>query len=635
MRAAIYARFSSENQREQSIDDQIRVCREFAKRDGITVVESHIYFDEAQSGSIRARPGLEALKKAAEEKQFDVLLVDDSSRLSRDNQHFNTLLCLFQFWGIRLISVSDGLDMREEHAKVAYQFRGIINELYLTDLKKKTHRGQMGQVLRGFAVGCRGYGYTSVPDGESKYDKKGRLRADGFKLQVVPDEARIIQRIYRDFIGGKAITKIAKALNEERVPTKVKLRGGWNVSTISRILKDEKYTGTFIWNRTTSVKDPLTGKMKQVDRPKEEWVTQQRPEMRIISDDDRAAADRRWQVIDGVFPSRRKGKKGFEDRPQRSYVESHPTHLLSGALKCGVCGGAIALVSGKGSGYYGCLNGSRRSCENRQLIARKRIEEKVLAALEAEVMRADVLEAVYTKTAAKIRELFAHVPEELRVKKLELNRAQTRVHNFIEFIASGRATPGLADALAQAEEQTETLTADVASLETAKDDVFTPPPRAWIEDRLAKLREVLGQRTELSALALRRLTGPVTLTPQKPEVGRAYFQACCRFDSLNLLHVAERGSNSLRWWRRRESNPGPRGINCNFVHVRSRCVPSDWVRRFGRDLSLAISAALSRAPSRDPALVMTPSGYQDDLASGRCSAVIKPREQRCRCRSHL
>ena len=127
MRAAIYARFSSDNQREQSIEDQVRVCRDFAARNQITILESHIYFDEAQSGSIRNRPRLEALKKAAETKQFDALLVDDSSRLSRDNQHFNTLLCLFQFWGISFISVSDGLDTREEHAKVAYQFRGIIN----------------------------------------------------------------------------------------------------------------------------------------------------------------------------------------------------------------------------------------------------------------------------------------------------------------------------------------------------------------------------------------------------------------------------------------------------------------------------------------------------------------------------
>ena len=117
MRAAVYARFSSENQREQSIDDQVRVCKDFAARDEITVLENHIYFDEAQSGSIRTRPGLEALKKAAEDKQFDVVLVDDASRLSRDNQHFNTLLCLFQFWGISLISVSDGLDLREEQPR--------------------------------------------------------------------------------------------------------------------------------------------------------------------------------------------------------------------------------------------------------------------------------------------------------------------------------------------------------------------------------------------------------------------------------------------------------------------------------------------------------------------------------------
>jgi transposase IS66 family protein/recombinase len=96
----------------------------------------------------------------------------------------------------------------------------------------------------------------------------GRLRADGFKLVIVPEEARIIQRIFRNFIDGKAVTKIAKEMNAERVPTKARLKGGWNVSTISRILKDEKYIGRFVWNRTTTAKEPLTGKIKQVDRPK-------------------------------------------------------------------------------------------------------------------------------------------------------------------------------------------------------------------------------------------------------------------------------------------------------------------------------------------------------------------------------
>src|SRR5690606_12013750 len=178
--------------------------------------------------------------------------------------------------------------------------------------------------------------------------------------------------------------------------------------------------------------------MKQVDRPKEEWVVQERADIRIISEDEWAAAQARWKEIDGVFPSK-KGKRGFEGK-RKSYVESHPTHLLSGALKCGSCGGAIALVSGKGSGYYGCLNASRRSCDNRKLIARKRLEDKFLSALNDSVLNPEVLDLVYQRTAVKVKEQFKHVPEELRLKKIELNRAETRVHNFVEFVASGRAT---------------------------------------------------------------------------------------------------------------------------------------------------------------------------------------------------
>ncbi len=134
--------------------------------------------------------------------------------------------------------------------------------------------------------------------------------------------------------------------------------------------------------------------------------------------------------------------------------------------------------TGKGAGYYGCINASRHSCTNKVLIGRKRLEETFLAALNGEVLRPDVLAAVYERTAQKIKEQFAHVPEELRLKKVELNRAETRVHNFIEFIASGRATSALAEALAQAEEQVKTLTVDVASMASAAETAFTPPPRA-------------------------------------------------------------------------------------------------------------------------------------------------------------
>lgn len=85
MRVAIYARYSSENQSEKSIDDQVRVCKNYATEHDFTVDDKHIYVDEALSGSIINRPGLQALEKAAESKEFEAVIVDDLSRLSRSN----------------------------------------------------------------------------------------------------------------------------------------------------------------------------------------------------------------------------------------------------------------------------------------------------------------------------------------------------------------------------------------------------------------------------------------------------------------------------------------------------------------------------------------------------------------------
>ena len=95
MRAAIYARYSSENQSEKSIDDQIRVCKNYAKEHDFTVDDKHIYVDEALSGSLINRPGLQALEKSAEGKEFDAMIVDDLSRLSRSNHQMLTIVLKF------------------------------------------------------------------------------------------------------------------------------------------------------------------------------------------------------------------------------------------------------------------------------------------------------------------------------------------------------------------------------------------------------------------------------------------------------------------------------------------------------------------------------------------------------------
>ena len=113
MRAAIYARYSSENQT-----------------------------DRAQSGAQQDRSGLIALREGARNRLFDVVLVDDLSRLARSNHLMLTLIAEFRFHGVRVVSVADALDSEDEAAILPIQTRGIFNELLLSvllsDLRKTT-----------------------------------------------------------------------------------------------------------------------------------------------------------------------------------------------------------------------------------------------------------------------------------------------------------------------------------------------------------------------------------------------------------------------------------------------------------------------------------------------------------------
>src|SRR5262245_25590457 len=162
MAAAICARYSSENQRPESIEDQISSCRNFANQQGYQIDERHIYVDRAASGAQRDRSGLAALRAAAAIAAFNTVLVDDLSRLARNTLLLLTVLEELRFHGVRVVSVADGLNTDDDEATFGIQVRGVFNELQLRDLKKKTLRGQMGQKQRGFIAGEATFGYRSV-----------------------------------------------------------------------------------------------------------------------------------------------------------------------------------------------------------------------------------------------------------------------------------------------------------------------------------------------------------------------------------------------------------------------------------------------------------------------------------------
>jgi site-specific DNA recombinase len=599
MPAAAYARYSSENQRPESIDDQVSACRKLAKQRSLTVSDKHIFADQAQSGARSDRPSLAALMSAAHAGEFDAVVVDDLSRLARDNHLMLSIIAELHFDGIRVISVADGLDSDDEESTLAIQVRGIFNELQLRDLKKKTLRGQIGQKERGFFVGEKTFGYRSVPVGEMRMDKKGRPRPDGYKMEIEPAQAATIVRIFTAYADGMSLTQIVKTLNEENVPGSIRSSKGWSPATISRILDNEKYAGRWIWNRTESRRDPRTGRRRRFEKPESEWVIHEDEELRIIPKPLWDTVRERRKEMHRTWPGG-EGKGGF-CKDQGSRQAHFPTHLLAGSMVCGCCGATIAQVSGKSGGYNGCLAATKGACENKTLVRRTLAEKVILEAIQDQISDPEHIAYVLGRVEEEIAKQRADLPDTLRLKEVELAAEERRLANFVEFIGEGRGSQALGKALVETERRVEALTEEVDSLNRSREKIFRPPPVEWISERLGDIQSVHEQRTARSAQMLRSLLGPIRLELQTPDIGRPFYSAVTTLDALALIETpsdqsgAEGGSNSLQRWRRRERS---REIRRRREVIPSPLVAELWPRRSAATAELWPSAAKAMGERR-------------------------------------
>jgi site-specific DNA recombinase len=250
MRAVIYARYSSEQQRATSIDDQIRLCKEKIAREGWTLVQ--VYRDAAISGATVLRPGYQAMLEDAREAVFDVVLAEALDRLSRDQEDIAALFKRLQFAGVKLVTLGEG-DIGLLHIGL----KGTMNALFLKDLADKTRRGLRGRVEAGRSGGGNAYGYDVVRRDSNGEPERGERK-------INRDEAAIVREIFTRYAAGEAPRKIAFDLNARRM---VPPRGGaWSASTLNGnrargtgVLNNEMYVGRLVWNRLSYAKDPDRG----------------------------------------------------------------------------------------------------------------------------------------------------------------------------------------------------------------------------------------------------------------------------------------------------------------------------------------------------------------------------------------
>ena len=277
MKVALYARYSSDNQSDASIEDQLRLCRARADREGWKIVGS--YTDRAISGASLLRPGVQELIADGLKRRFDLILTESLDRLSRDQEDIAGFYKRMRFVGISIVTLSEG-EVNELHIGL----KGTMGALYLKDLADKTRRGLRGRVEDGKSGGGLCYGYDVV----KQFDANGEaIRGDRTINEV---EADIVRRIFSDYLAGQSSRTIAMTLNREGVSGP---QGSeWGLSTIHGnpkrgvgILNNELYVGKLVWNRLRYINDPDTGKRVSRLNPESEWVIQDVPELRIVEQD--------------------------------------------------------------------------------------------------------------------------------------------------------------------------------------------------------------------------------------------------------------------------------------------------------------------------------------------------------------
>lgn len=243
--AAIYARYSSRLQRETSIDDQVRVCREFAAQYGFEVADEHVFADSAISGTVdeSGRPQLAALVSQIKARQIRILFVDELSRLHRDLIHQQIFLKTSRACGTRVID-RQGFDSENKGAKFMSAIRGAMDEHFIEELRDRQRRGIDGALLNGYFRGRVPYGLRAVyvvPEP----GKKPRTR-----WELDSSTATIVRRIFDLRYRGFTYATIAETLSADGVPAP----GGkqWNTSAIQQILRRPIYAGIYRFRTGTA-----------------------------------------------------------------------------------------------------------------------------------------------------------------------------------------------------------------------------------------------------------------------------------------------------------------------------------------------------------------------------------------------
>ena len=501
MRAALYGRFSTALQREESIADQFRLCGRLAERHGFEVVAR--FSDKAISGGTTQRPGYQELLAAARRGEFEIIVAEDTSRLWRNMSEQAQRLAELSDLGVAV--VTHDLDTRQDSADIMGAVTGAMSAQYRKEIARRTRRGLEGIARDGRSAGGKAFGYVSQTDSPTG------------QREVHPEQAAIVRQIFEWYAASWPPRRIAAELNERGVPSpgagwnRVNRRTGkWLCSAIAGdrrkgvgVLNNDAYRGVIIWNRCRWLRSAVDSmQRRQVVNPRSEWIERKDERLRIVSDELWNAVKVRQEgrtlevgekVARGIALDRAKNPGG------------KAKHLFSTLIECGTCGANYVMTDKK---FYGCSSfkhGGPAACSNDFRVKREILEPGLAEGIQRVLLSPEGIDEFRRRVVKRLADM-RRKPSESKFRVADLER---EVGNLADAIASGalKASPALGARLAAAEAELEKLRATEAPAEASKVDRLIPRVADDYREMVANLPKAVKQDVDRARASIRQFLG--------------------------------------------------------------------------------------------------------------------------------
>ena len=425
MKAVIYARYSSDSQREESIEGQLRECTEYAERNGITVLRS--YIDRALSARTADRPEFQNMIKDSEQKLFDVVLIWKLDRFSRDrydSAHYKRIL---KKNGVKVVSVKENISDGPEGIILESMLEGYA-EYYSAELSEKIQRGQKENALK-----CKNNG-GNTPLGYV-------VGTDGV-LAVDPLTAPLVTEIFTRYDSGESISEITASLNGRGLKTK---KGkAFKIGGVSLILKNRKYIGEYQYGSVIIPKG-----------------------IPAIIDDDLFDRVQRRMAFNKKAPAKAKATEEY---------------LLTTKLFCGTCERLMAGESGTSSTkgvkhyYYKCGGAKRKLGCKRKAVRKHWIERAAVLVTVQRVLQDDEI----SRIAEAIVALQEKEDTSLPAMRQQLTECEKAIDNMLNAIQMGVLTASTKERLEKLEMQREELKLSILQAQMARPRYTKEQVVSWI-----------------------------------------------------------------------------------------------------------------------------------------------------------